>query len=87
MNNQECGTRTKIININNNYERDYERDFIKIKFESDDGLPLCKILSILACIIPVGSVFKEDNNYYLQAHLHECLYEVVDDIYKYAIFV
>ena len=41
-----------------------ERDFIKIKFESDDDLPLDKILSIPVCIITVGSVFQEDNNYY-----------------------
>ena len=43
----------------------YERDFIKIRFESDDDLPLGKILSIPVCIIAVGSVFQEDSNYYL----------------------
>ena len=41
----------------------YRRDFTKTKFKSDDDLPLGKILSIPACIIAVGSVFKEDNNY------------------------
>ena len=39
----------------------YGRDFIKIKFESDDDLPLDKILSIPMCIVAVGSVFQEDN--------------------------
>ena len=45
-----------------------------IKFQSDD-LPLGKMLSIPVCIITVGSVFQENNNYYPQVHLHECLHE------------
>ena len=57
-----------------------ERDFTKIRFESDDNLPLQKTLSILMHTIAVGSVFKEDNNYYPQAHLHECLYEFVNEL-------
>ena len=48
---------------------------MKIKFESDDELPLSKILSIPVCITTVGSVFQENNNYYPQVYLHECLYE------------
>ena len=52
-----------------------KNDFIKIKFESDDDLPLDKILSIPVCIITVTSVFQEDNNYFPQVYLHECLYE------------
>ena len=48
---------------------------MKIRFKSDDDLPLGKILSIPVCIIVVGSVFQEDNNYYPQIYLHECLYE------------
>ena len=35
----------------------YRRDFTKIKFESDDDLPLGTILSIPVGIIAVGSVF------------------------------
>ena len=37
----------------------YGKDFIKIKFESNDDLPLGKILNIPVCIIIVRSVFKE----------------------------
>ena len=51
------------------------RDFLKIRFESVDDLTLGKILSIPACIIVVGYVFQEGNNYYPQVYLHECLYE------------
>ena len=53
---------------------------MKIRFESDDDLTLGKILSIPVCIIAVESVFKKDNNYYPQAHLHECLYEFVNEL-------
>ena len=52
----------------------YEKDFMKIKFESNDNLPLSKILSIPVCIVTAGSAFQEDSNYYPQVHLRECLY-------------
>ena len=48
---------------------------MKIKFELNDVLPLGKIISIPVCIETVVSVFQEDNNYYPQVYLHECLYE------------
>ena len=51
---------------------------MKIKFESNDDLPLGEILSIPVCIIVVGPVFQKDNNYYPQAHLHECLYGFIN---------
>ena len=54
---------------------EYGKDFMKIKFESDNDLPLGKILSFPVCIITVGYVFQKNNNYYPQVHLHECLYE------------
>ena len=53
----------------------YEKDFMKIKFESNDDLPMGKILNILVCIIIVRSVFKKDGKYYPQVLLHECLHE------------
>ena len=58
----------------------YGRDFVKIRFELDDDLPLGKILSIPMCIIAARSVFKRDNEYYPQAHLHEFLYEFVNEL-------
>ena len=61
--------------ISDNKPVKYENDFMKIKFESDDDLPLGKILSIPVCITTVRSVFYKNNKYYPQAYLHECLYE------------
>ena len=61
--------------ISGNKPIEYRKNFMKIKFESDDDLALGKILSIPVCVITVGSVFQEDNKYYPQVHLHECLYK------------
>ena len=51
---------------------EYKKEFMKVKFKSDDNLPLGKILSIHVCIITVKSVFQENNKYYPQVYLHEC---------------
>ena len=37
---------------------------MKIRFQSDDDLPLGKILNIPVCVIIVRSVFQESSNYY-----------------------
>ena len=54
----------------------YKKDFMKIRLESDDNLPLRKILSIPGMIIVVGSVLQEDNKHYPQVCLHECVYKL-----------
>ena len=48
---------------------------MKIKFNSDDDLPLGKILSLHHMAIVVRPVFQEDNKHYSQVFLDECLYE------------
>ena len=48
---------------------------MKIKFNSDDDLPLNKTLKLHNLTIIVRSVF-EDGKYYLQVFLDECLYEL-----------
>ena len=54
---------------------EYGKDFIKARFESNDGLPLGKILNIPVCIKVVNSVFQRDSNCYPHFLLYECLYE------------
>ena len=58
--------KNQIEAISDNKPIKYGKDFMKIKFESNEDLPLGKILSISVCIIAVGSVFQEDNSYYPQ---------------------
>ena len=48
---------------------------MQIKFNSDDNLPLNKILKLHMLAIIVRSFFKEDGKYYPQVFLDECLYE------------
>ena len=49
---------------------------MKIKFNSDDNLPLNKILKLHKLIVIVGSVFEEDGKYYPHVFLDECLCEL-----------
>ena len=55
---------------------EYGKDFLKIKFNSDDSLPLNKTLKLHNMTIIVLSVFEEDGKYYPQVSLDECLYEL-----------
>ena len=59
------GIRDKIKEINSN-ECDYEKDYMKIKFNSDDDLPLNKALKFHNIAMTIRSVFKEDGKLYLK---------------------
>ena len=47
---------------------------MKIKFNLDDNLPSNKTLKIHKMTIVIRSVSQEDNKYYPQVFLDECLY-------------
>ena len=49
---------------------------MKITFNLDDELPLNKIIEIPRVIIVVRAVFHENNKYYPQVFLDECLYKL-----------
>ena len=57
-------------------ECDYEKDYIKIKFYSDDDLPLNKPLKFHSVTITIRSVFEEDGKLYPQEFLDDTLYEL-----------
>ena len=42
----------------------YDEKYMKIKFNSDDKLPLNKMIEIPSMIIVVGAVFHKNNKYY-----------------------
>ena len=69
------GIRDKIKEINID-ECDYEKDYMKIKFNSDDSLPLNKPLHFHNMTITIRSVFKEDGKLYPQVFLDDTLYEL-----------
>ena len=49
---------------------------MKIKFDSDDNLPLNKTTEIPIMTIVVRAVFHENNIYYPQVFLNECLHKI-----------
>ena len=55
---------------------DYDEKYMKIKFSSDDNLPLNKTIEIHRAAIVIRAVFHENNKYYPQVLLDECLYEL-----------
>ena len=52
-----------LIEKANDKPGEYGKDFLKIKFNSDDNLPLNKILNPYDLTILVRSVFQEGNKY------------------------
>ena len=69
------GIMSKIKEVSND-ECDCEKDYMKIKFNSDDNLPLNKPLNVHNMAITIKSVFKEDGKLYPQVFLDDTLYEL-----------
>ena len=58
-------------------ECDYGKDFMKIKFNSDDhDLPLNKPLKFHMITVVIRFVFEEDGKLYPQVFLDDALYEL-----------
>ena len=68
------GINNLIIEMNDKPGK-YGKDFMKIKFNSADDLPLNKTLKLHNLTTFVRSVFQEDGKYYQQDILDDCLYE------------
>ena len=49
---------------------------MKIKFNSDDELPLNKTIEILTMTIVVRAVFHENDKYYPRVFINECIYKL-----------
>ena len=69
------GIRDKIKEISSD-KCDYKKDFMKIKFNSDDKLPLNKPLKLYNMNITIRSVFEEGGKLYPQIVLDDTLYEL-----------
>ena len=57
-------------------EYDYEKNYMKITFNSDDDLPLNKQLKFHNMILTIRSVFEEDGKIYPQVFLDDAFYEL-----------
>ena len=66
----------QIKKINNGSVGEYAKDYIKIKFDSDDNLPLNKILKLRVLTVIIRNIFEKDSRHYPQIFLDDCLYEI-----------
>ena len=64
------GIRAKIKKVNST-ECDYEKDYMKIKFHSDDNLPLKKPAKFNNMNITIRSVIEEDGKLHPQVYLDD----------------
>ena len=69
---------TEIIKKINDYGQPikYDDNYMKSKFNTDDNIPLNKIIYFPSTTIIIRSVTKKDDKYYPQLFLDDCLYEV-----------
>ena len=68
--------KNEIEAINGGKKGEYAKDFMKIKFNTGDNLPLNKPLKLHLLAIIVRWIFEEDGKFYPQLYLHDCLYEL-----------
>ena len=53
----------------------YDKDYMKIKFESNDILPTDNIINTHQVTIIIRLVFQKDDKLYPQIYLDDCLYK------------
>ena len=68
----------EIIKRINDYSQPikYDENYMKIKFNTDDNIPLNKIIYFPTITIIIRSATQKDGKYYPQLFLDDCLYEV-----------
>ena len=54
----------------------YDKDYMKIKFESNDNLPTDNIINMHQVTIIIRSVFAQNGKFYPQLFLDDALYEL-----------
>ena len=69
------GIKNKIEAINGGQKGEYGKDFMKIKLNTNDNLPLSKPLKLHLLTVIVRYIF-EDGKFYTQLYLDDCLYEL-----------
>ena len=67
--------RDLIRSINKNSD-DCDKKYMKIKFNSNDELPLNKTIDIPIMKIIVRAIFLRNNKFYQQVFLDKCLYKI-----------
>ena len=63
--------------MNGGKKLEYGKDFEKIRFESNDDLPINKPVKLFLLTIIIRCVFSEDSKFYPQLLLDDALYKLV----------
>ena len=69
-------SKPKIKTINDDEENGYEKNYMEIKSNSDDDLPLNKPLKFHTMNMIFRSAFEENGKLYPQVFLDDALYEL-----------
>ena len=64
------------INKTDDSEVVYNTNYDKIKFSSDDSIPLNKLIYFPAITVIIKCVFKQNGVFYPQLYLGDCLYQI-----------
>ena len=68
--------KNQIVKINNGLEGKYNKDYMKTKFDSDDDLPLNKVMKFYDLTVTIRSIFEKDGKHYPQIFLDNSLCDV-----------
>ena len=71
------GIKNQTVKINNGLGGENDKDYMKIKFDSDDDLPLNKVMKFYYLTVIIRSIFQKDSKYYPQIFLDNSLCDVV----------
>ena len=67
------GVKKEIETINGGEKIEYGKDYMKIRFKSNDDLPLNKPIKLRLLTIIIRCVISEDGQFYPQLFLHDAL--------------
>ena len=68
--------KSSLIELEDNNSNNYDDKYMQIIFNSNNNLPLKQELEILDVVKIIRSVFFDNNEYYPQVFLDECLYKL-----------
>ena len=71
------GVKWEIETINGGKKIEYEKDYMKIRFKSNDELRLNKPIKLRLLTIIIRCVISEDGKFYPQLFLDDAFYELV----------
>ena len=70
------GIKDSIEKINDSKLGEYDKDYMKIKFNSDDDISLNKQLNFISLTVIIRNIFEKDGKYYPQFFWDDFLFEV-----------